>query len=258
MKLCTLSTNVPFNMKKSDYRSRIYQSYVNARQHPLAPETIQGFKARGPVLRKIIIKHFPKNKDASILDLGCGHGAFIHFIREAGYTDVIGVDRSPKQIQEADRLGIKGISKCDLMEKLNSLPSGCKSVIISFDVIEHFTKGELLPFVDEVFRVLKKGGIWIIHTPNAESPFFGKVFFGDVTHEIAFTRTSISQLLKSSGFNGVSCYEDAPIPHGVKSVIRYFLWNCIRSILRFYLTVENHCGEKECIFTQNFLTVATK
>jgi len=210
------------------------------------------------MLRKIITKHFPKNKDASILDLGCGHGAFIHFIREAGYTDVIGVDRSSEQVKEANRLGIKGISQSDLMEKLNSLPSECENVIISFDVIEHFTKGELLFFVDEVFRVLKKNGIWILHTPNGESPFFGKVFFGDVTHEMAFTRTSISQLLKSSGFNRVSCYEDTPVPHGLKSVTRFFLWKCIRGMLRFYLTVENHCGEKECIFTQNFLVVAEK
>ena len=210
------------------------------------------------MLKKIIRNHFPKNKKASILDLGCGHGAFIHFIREAGYTDVIGVDRSPEQIKEANRLGIKGISQSDLMETLYSLTGECKDVIISFDVIEHFTKSELLPFVDEVFRTLKKGGIWIIHTPNAESPFFGKVFFGDFTHEIAFTRTSISQLLKSSGFNGVSCYEDTPVPHGVKSSTRYFLWKCIRGILRFYLTVENHAGKKECIFTQNFLTIAEK
>jgi 2-polyprenyl-3-methyl-5-hydroxy-6-metoxy-1,4-benzoquinol methylase len=245
-------------MKKSDYRSRIYQSYVNARQQSLAPETIQGFKGRGLILRKIIIEHFPKNKDASILDLGCGHGAFIHFIRKAGYTDVIGVDRSPEQVKEANRLGIKGISQSDLMETLYSLSGECKDVIISFDVIEHFTKSELLPFVDEVFRVLKKGGIWIIHTPNAESPFFGKVFFGDVTHEMAFTRTSISQLLKSSGFNGVSCYEDTPVSHGVKSLIRYILWKCIHGLLRFYMAIETGSGEKECIFTQNFLTVATK
>jgi 2-polyprenyl-3-methyl-5-hydroxy-6-metoxy-1,4-benzoquinol methylase len=242
----------------TDYRSRIYHRYVENRQYPLAPSTIQELKARGPMLRKIISKHFPNDKSASILDIGCGHGAFIYFIREAGYTDVIGVDHSPEQVKSADRLGIKSISQSDLMETLNSLPGECKNVIISFDVIEHFTKTELLPFVDEVFRVLKKGGIWIIHTPNAESPFFSKVFFGDVTHETAFTRTSISQLLKSSGFNHVSCYEDTPVPHGLKSVIRFFLWKCIRGFLRFYLTVENHCGEKECIFTQNFLTVAVK
>ena len=128
-------------------------------------------------MHKIIIKHFPKDKSTSILDLGCGHGAFMHFIREAGYTDVIGVDRSPEQVKVADRLGIKGISQRDLMETLNSLPAECKNVIISFDVIEHFTKSELLPFVDEMFRVLKKGGIWIIHTPNAESPFGSRISF---------------------------------------------------------------------------------
>ena len=125
-------------------------------------------------------------------------------------------------------------------------------------MIEHFTKSELLPFVDEVFRVLKKGGIWIIHTPNAESPFGGRMFFWDFTHEMAFTRTSISQLLKSSGFTGVTCCEDTPVPHGLKSSTRYFLWKCIHGFLRFYMAIETGSGEKECIFTQNFLTVAVK
>ena len=219
----------------ADYRSRIYQRYVKNRPHSLSPETIQGLKARGPMLRKIILKHFPKDKNASILDLGCGHGAFMHFIREAGYTDVIGFDRSPDQVAEAYRLGIESVYKGDLIETLNSLPEESKDVIICFDVIEHFNKHEVFYLVDEVHRVLRPSGKWIIHTPNGESPFFGKVFFGDVTHEMAFTRTSISQLLKSSGFNDVSCYEDTPVPHGLKSAIRYFLWKCIRGILRFYL-----------------------
>ncbi len=205
------------NVSKSpDYRSRIYQYYVNARHQSLAPKTIQGLKPRGPMLRKIIRKHFPEDKRASILDLGCGHGAFIHFIREAGFTDVIGVDRSPEQVEEAKRLGIEGVSQGDLMETLSELPSGSKDVIICFDVIEHFNKQEVLPFVDEVHRILCKGGKWIIHTPNGESPFGGRMLFGDFTHEMAYTRTSISQLLLSSGFSEVICREDTPIPHGIK------------------------------------------
>ena len=48
--------------------------------------------------------------------------------------------------------------------------------------------------------------------------------YGDLTHEMAFTRTSLAQLLLSSGFGAVRCFEDAPVVHGAKSALRWLLW----------------------------------
>ncbi len=93
----------------ADYRTRVYRYYVRARSKSLAPESIEGLTPRAPTLRKIIREHFPADYNAKILDLGSGHGAFIHFIREAGYANVVGVDRSPEQVAEARRLRIEGL-----------------------------------------------------------------------------------------------------------------------------------------------------
>ncbi len=38
----------------SDYRNRIYQSYVHDRQVSLAPQTINGLRPRAPSLNKLI------------------------------------------------------------------------------------------------------------------------------------------------------------------------------------------------------------
>ncbi len=242
----------------TDYRNRIYQSYVHGRQVSLAPPTINGLRPRAPSLNKLIRDHFPAHRNADILDLGCGHGALIHFARKAGYRNTTGVDRSPQQVAEAKRLGIEGVSEGDLMQTLQRLADGSQDMVIAFDVIEHFTKNELIPFVDEVYRVLRKGGKWIIHTANGESLFGGRMRYADFTHELAFTRISITQLLKSSGFSNVICYEDTPIPHGIKSAVRWLLWKAIRGMLRLYLAVETGPREKACIFSQNFLTVSSK
>lgn len=241
-----------------DYRQRVYDYYVYARQQSLAPENIRGLKSRAPFLKRIIHDHFPADRNAAILDLGCGHGALVDFAHLAGYHNVRGVDRSPQQVQEAQRLGIEGVREGDLLQTLESLPDESVDLIIAFDVIEHFMKDELLIFVDQTRRVLRAGGKWIIHAPNGESPFCGRIRYGDFTHEQAFTRTSIIQLMKSSGFSQVACYEDTPIPHGLKSAVRWFLWKCIRGMFRIFLAVETGAGEQECIFTQNFLTVAIK
>jgi SAM-dependent methyltransferase len=240
------------------YRARIYSKYSSARHVPLAPLSIEGLTPRAPYLQRLIRKHFPSDLQASIVDLGCGHGAIVHFARQAGYVNVRGVDDSPEQVAAARRLGIEEVTEGDLVRTLSSMPDASQDCIVTFDVIEHFTRDELIELVDEVRRVLQPGGRWIIHTPNGESPFCGRMRYGDLTHELIFTHTSIEQLLYSSGFSGVQCYEDEPVLHGLKSIVRGVFWKVIRNALRFYIAVEMGYSGKDGIFSQNFLVVAIK
>ncbi|MGB3552985.1 MAG: class I SAM-dependent methyltransferase [Candidatus Binatus sp.] len=242
----------------TEYRGRLYGRYVSSRSEAPAPDTLDGLRPRAPYLRKLIRDHFPPERDAAIVDLGCGHGALIHFARQAGYRNLEGMDGSHEQVAAAKRLGIDGVREGDLRESLAAMPDASRDAVVSFDVVEHFRKDELLSFVDEVRRVLRPGGRWIIHTVNGESPFFGRIRYGDFTHEMAFTRESMSQLLLSSGFERVQCFEDTPVPHGVKSSVRWLLWKGIRGGLRLWLAVETGDSGRSAIFTQNLLAVATK
>jgi len=125
-------------------------------------------------------------------------------------------------------------------------------------VIEHFAKDDLLRLVDAVHRGLRAGGRWIIHVPNGESPFFGAVLHADLTHEQAFTRESMAQLLLASGFRKVRCYEDTPVAHGAKSLVRVLLWRLIRAGLRVYVAAETGDTSPDVIFSRNLLVVATR
>jgi 2-polyprenyl-3-methyl-5-hydroxy-6-metoxy-1,4-benzoquinol methylase len=240
------------------YRERIYKNYIQAQTMQQARDAAACLLLRAPYLRRLIKQHFPKDRQAHILDLGCGYGALLYFAREAGYTNIRGIDGSPQQVEAAQGLGIEGVAQGDLVSMLAGQPDSSQDCIITFDVIEHFTKAELLPLVDEVLRVLKSGGSWIIHTPNGESPFAGRMRYGDLTHELIFTQSSIAQLLLSSGYRRVQSFEDAPTPHGVKSAIRWLLWKIIRGALRFYLASETGSSGKESVFTMNFITVGWK
>lgn len=245
-------------MTAETYRTRIYNQYVYARTQALAPPTLAELAPRAPMLRHLVREHFPAERDASILDLGCGHGALLHFAREAGYTNLRGVDGSPEQVNAAHRLGIEGVEAGDLHDALSTSANESLDVVIAFDVIEHFTRDELLQFVDEVRRVLKPGGRWIIHVPNGESPFFGTIRYGDLTHELAFTRTSLAQLLFASGFGDVRCFADTPVVHGIKSALRWLLWQVFRSVLRLYIAAETGDVSNAHIFSQNMLAIANK
>ena len=81
-----------------NYRDRIYPNYIKARNLPLAPDSLEGLLPCSSYLRNLFRKHFPADRSVEVLDLGCGHGALIHFARRAGYTNTRGVDGSPEQV----------------------------------------------------------------------------------------------------------------------------------------------------------------
>ena len=242
----------------SAYRQRIYSYYLHGHSDGFAPKAVDGLRPRAAHLEKLIRCHFPADRAASIVDLGCGHGALIHFARRAGYWNIEGIDRSSEQVAAARRLGICGVRCGDLFEALAEMASASRDVVVAFDVIEHFRKDELIAFADEVWRVLRSGGRWIIHAPNGASPFSGRILYDDFTHELAFTRESIGQVMLSSGFARVECFEDAPVPHGIKSAARWALWKCTRAALRLWLAAETGSIDRDAIFSQNLFAVAIK
>lgn len=244
-------------MASTDFRERLYDTYVQARDS-IDPGTLAGLGSRLPYLRRVVREHFPPGKDARILDLGCGHGALLHAARLEGYTRIDGVDLSAEQVRLAARLGIEGVREGDVMEELARRPAGSQDVVITFDLIEHLRRDELFALADEVHRVLADDGRWIIHTPNAESPLFGRIRYGDLTHEQAFTRQSVHQFLRPAGFHRIAAYEDTPVVHGLRSALRGAVWLGIRSLLRVYLAAETGQTGRDAIFSQNFLIVARK
>lgn len=240
-----------------DYRTRIYDRYNSSRQRSNAPNDRSGLENRLPYLNRFVARHFPDARSALILDIGCGYGAVIDAASRAGYHFVRGVDSSPEQVVSATRLGIDGVELGDAVESLLGYADDSLDVVVAFDVIEHLTMAELIKMTDEVRRVLRVNGRWIIHTTNGASPFFGAVRYGDLTHMGAFTETSLAQLVLSSGFSRVSSDEDEPVAHGWRSVIRLIAWRCIRIVLRFCTAAETGDAGRG-ILSRNFVTVAIK
>ncbi|HKV98957.1 MAG TPA: methyltransferase domain-containing protein [Vicinamibacterales bacterium] len=203
-------------------------------------------------------RHFPTDRSARILDLGCGNGAIIQAARRYGYHNVTGVDRSSEQVADAERLGIDGVRQGGIQEAIAAADAESLDAVITFDVIEHLSREELVPLVDAIHRALRPGGCWLVHVPNAESPFFGRIRYGDITHEQAFTQSSLGQLVRSSGFRRLDCYEDTPIVHGARSALRFAVWKVVRGMLRVYLAAETGLADGSVILSQNLLAKAIK
>lgn len=149
----------------------------------------------------------PKDRQARILDIGCGAGQFLYFLKNLGYQDIEGCDIGEKQIKYVRDLGIRGT----LMKSIKDFLDGKKGYydfIFMGQVIEHLKKEELITEMRSVFDALKDGGTLLFSTPNMccfSGPYQRYI---DVTHEIGFTERSVRQLMQIVGFKKVSILGD--------------------------------------------------
>jgi len=240
-------------------KETIYSEYYTKRIGRDTPKTLLDLERRRPFYENLIKRFIPKTKTLKILELGCGCGALQYFLVKAGYTNIRGIDNSRELVSVAQNLKIQNIVQADIYDYLRKCEHESIDVLVMIDVLEHFSKEELFELIPLLYRVLRDNGSVITHLPNAESPFGLAVRYGDITHENAFTRVSISQLFLSSGFSSIKSYEDTPIVHGFKSAIRLFLWKIIvRPVFIFILIVESGGVDKNIIFSKNFTSVVKK
>lgn len=241
-----------------DWRSRLYNAYISSGQTGMTGNRKEpfDFSSRAHFIESIIGKHIPDDKSIRILDLGCGYGAFLHFLKQAGYWNVFGVDVSGEQVAMAQSIGIAEIGRGDIGAFLATVKDSSVDVVLLIDVLEHFTRQELFDTLDEVFRVLKPLGKCIAHLPNAEGIYGMRVRYGDLTHELAFTPMTVHQVFSTVGFTKVDCLEDKPVVHGMKSFVRRLIWDVGTLVPKLVLAAET--GQTSLTLSQNMLVVAVK
>lgn len=99
--------------------------------------------------------------DRSVLDIGCGTGAWLNRLRQAGWSNLTGIDLDPPE----SRAGIR-FSRFDLNTG-DARRIGKFELITCIEVIEHLENvGRLLDLVRDA---LDHDGLLILTTPNVES-----------------------------------------------------------------------------------------
>ena len=239
-----------------DYRKKIYSKYVSCNISYLhGAFSIKDIEKQFPVWKKYFSKFLPANKENVIVELGCGNGGLIYWLKKLGYKNVLGVDISIEQIEYAKKLGIADVVQNNLIDFIRD-KNEYYDLIFLRDVLEHFNKEEIIDIMSLVYNSLKKGGKIIIQTPNGAGIFGSRYRYHDFTHEISFTENSLRQILLMNNFSDLKFYETAPVIHGIKSFIRFILWKFIRIFLQIFLLIET--GGTEKILTQNIIVIGRK
>lgn len=240
---------------QKDFRAEFYKQYFSTfRKFILHEGTFynkSGFKA----YRKQYLPHlnsYPKN--AAIIDIGCGTGILLEFLRDSGFNNLFGIDLTVDQVNYAKEKGLnaEAISVFDFLKNTTKK----FDIIFAMDLVEHFYKHELLDLFNGFYSLLNENGTLIIQTPNGDGLFHQHIIYGDLTHLTIFNANSLGQILRLTGFNDIKCFETGPTTKNLVGVIRLILWKVVRSFVQMVRIIET--GGTEKILTQEFLCVARK
>ena len=232
----------------TEWNKRLYEHYVTTGQSGYSAS--RGIRSN-PYYDRLIARHVPSDRNVAVLDLACGYGGLVSSLKQAGYRNVRGVDFSAEQVEAARREGLENVECADIREFAANAARDRFDLVFLMDILEHLDKQDVFDLLDDLHRVLRPGGRLILHVPNAEGLFGMRVRYGDYTHFGAFTPVSARQVLHACGYRDVSCHEDRPVPHGLKSTVRALLWSILTIVPRLQLLAET--GNSGHVLSQNML-----
>lgn len=138
------------------------------------------------------------NRDARILDFGCGPGSFLAMLRDRGFANVEGLELN---LQSADvarrRHGI------ELATDLGALKRQTYDVVSMIEVIEHLPEPEAM--LRTISALLEPGGRLFITTDSVRNltsrriPRYSQHYTGP-SHVSLFTERAIRRLIERTGF----------------------------------------------------------
>jgi 2-polyprenyl-3-methyl-5-hydroxy-6-metoxy-1,4-benzoquinol methylase len=123
-----------------------------------------------------IQEEFTSNKDISILDIGCGTGGLLHFLRKKSYTNLQGIDYSDSSIHFS-KLRNLNVQKVNIDDIQAAFQKQKFDVIICNDVFYCLDKKQITNALQNIEALLHSDGIFLSNN-NSFNIFYG-------THDIA-------------------------------------------------------------------------
>ena len=170
-------------------------------------------------VRRDVQAYVERARDAApVLDVGCGRGEFLAACREAG-IDARGFDTNERSVADLRARGfvadVAGVPEC-----FAGFADGSIGAVLVMHVVEHLPVDILFSLFREAARVLRRGGLLIIETPNAESLVVSaSEFWRDPTHLAPRHPAALTLLGREHGFTIEEVQAIHPFPEGTRLAI---------------------------------------
>lgn len=140
----------------------------------------------------ILLSSIPRS--APLVELGCSGGNILAQLQSAGFTNVLGIDKSPDAIAACKERGLTNVKKAQA--EAVGLPSKSIKVIIAIDLLEHIP--DEATALQEWRRILEPGGFLILFVPAFM--LLWSAHDVDNHHIRRYRRKELTTLLKNHGF----------------------------------------------------------
>ena len=188
-------------------RNDLYKEYVAtifAEFHDIA-NLDREYRRHRHAFRRNLMRYLPPDRNAYIVDIGCGLGHFVRFTQELGYRNAHGIDLSEENVRLCRERGLE--VQCVEARQFLTGRSGAYDFILLLDVVEHIPKEEIVPLLAAVRAALRPGGRAVVRTDNMSNPFLASDSrYADITHEVGFTEVSLKQVLRLAGFQSIQVH----------------------------------------------------
>ena len=191
---------------------------------------------------------------ANLLDVGCGTGDFLKFLRQSDSAfTAVGIELSPEAVSSAREQGLR-VYLADLAEFVRQEPGrlGIFTVITMLNILEHLP--DPAGGLKLARELLSPGGLICIRVPNDFSPmqsWAAKAIGKDrwwvsvPDHINYFGAGSLRRLLESTGFQVLYKQTDFPMELFLLMGINYLEdkkigWECHQRRVRFEMSVPPH------------------
>lgn len=196
---------------------------------------------------QVILDAFPRKKGLSVLDVGCGDGAFLELSASRGFNTT-GLEISEERVKRAKRfLRSKGVSADVAVGDVNKTPfkGGTFDIVVASEVIEHTLNPRKA--VSELVRIAKPGGTVIITVPYRESLSFEQcVHCGKLTpkagHLYSFDIPQGKKIFKSAGLKNIKFNLLVPTMTPFWKFGRYLPYFIWRTFDKFWVYLGDKLG----------------
>lgn len=154
-------------------------------------------------LENNLANHLPADKNARILDFGCGTGRLLGFLHHKGYTNLHGADIDTAGWEEL-RSFTQSLTKIeDTVAYLQSV-QGVYDFIIVKDVIYYFDRKTVQGIADLLRSALAPGGRIYYEIFNGATLMGPYVQYKDLGIQLILTEHSLRELITRSGLKLIS------------------------------------------------------